>query len=83
MTIGQMSEMIVLALMPWLATRFSRKTLLAIGIVAYALRMALFAYVTPITTATGLSPIVPLVIGIAMHGLCFGCFIFRGLHDCR
>jgi len=76
MTIGQMSEMVVLALMPFLATRLSRKTLLAIGIFAYGVRMALFAYVEPITATTGLSPIAPLVFGIAMHGLCFGCFIF-------
>jgi len=45
MTIGQMSEIIVLALIPLVAKRWSRKTLLSIGLVAYALRMFLFAYV--------------------------------------
>jgi nucleoside transporter len=76
MTIGQISEMIVLAFMPLVIGRFARKTLLAVGIAAYAVRMALFAFVSQITAATGINPIVPLVVGLAMHGLCFGCFIF-------
>jgi nucleoside transporter len=68
MTIGQMSEILVLAAMPVLATKLSRKTLLLTGIAAYALRMAIFAYVPDN---------VPLVMaGLALHGLCFGCFVF-------
>jgi nucleoside transporter len=76
MTIGQISEVAVLALMPVLAKSLSRKTLLGIGIVAYTLRMALFAYVQPISGATGIPLIAILIAGVAMHGLCFGCFIF-------
>jgi MFS family permease len=76
MTIGQLSEVAVLALMPILAKRFSRKTLLTVGIIAYAARMALFAYVDPISSTIGISPILVLILGVAMHGLCFGCFIF-------
>lgn len=76
MTIGQISEVLVLAVMPLLAKSLSRKTLLGIGICAYALRMALFAYVEPITAATGIAPIAVLILGVALHGLCFGCFIF-------
>ncbi len=68
MTIGQMSEIAVLAAMPVLATRFSRKTLLMTGLAAYALRMAIFAH------AGDSVPIV--IVGVALHGLCFGCFIF-------
>jgi MFS family permease len=34
--------------------------------------MALFAYVHEIP----LDPIVTLVLGVALHGVCFGCFIF-------
>ena len=72
MTIGQMSEIIVLALIPVLAAAFSRKSLLMIGLVAYGLRMAIFSY-APMLGAGGM----PLVIlGVALHGLCFGCFIF-------
>lgn len=67
MTIGQMTEIGVLALMPVLAKTLSRKTLLATGLVAYAARMALFAY----TPELG-----PVLLGVALHGLCFGCFIF-------
>src|SRR5690606_33011267 len=76
MTIGQISELIVLALMPILAKRLSRKTLLSIGIAAYAMRMALFAYVDTIAASTGISPILILILGVSMHGICFGCFIF-------
>ena len=69
MTIGQMSELLVLALIPTLAKSLSRKTLLAIGLIAYAGRMALFAN----ADAVGLSGVLA---GVALHGLCFGCFIF-------
>ncbi len=67
MTIGQMTELLVLFMIPFFAKSFSRKTLLLTGIAAYALRMALFAYM----------PTLPFVIlGVALHGFCFGCFIF-------
>lgn len=67
MTVGQMMEIAVLALIPFFAKKVSRKTLLAVGIIAYGLRMALFAYTTSM---------VPILIGVALHGFCFGCFIF-------
>jgi nucleoside transporter len=67
MTIGQMMEIAVLALVPILAIRIGRKGLLAIGLLAYAARMAIFAYIPSIA---------PVLLGVAMHGLCFGCFIF-------
>jgi nucleoside transporter len=66
MTIGQMSEIAVLAALPFLVRVFPKKTILAIGILAYAARMAIFAYF----------PSLPMVlVGVALHGLCFGCFI--------
>lgn len=76
MTIGQMAEVVVLASMPVLAKSLSRKTLLAIGLCAYAARMALFAYVDPISSATNIAPVAILMFGVALHGLCFGSFIF-------
>jgi nucleoside transporter len=76
MTVGQISEILVLAAIPLFAKQLSRKTLLAIGICAYAARMALFAYVDAIHQASGIPAIAILVLGVAMHGLCFGCFIF-------
>ncbi len=68
MTIGQMTEVAVLGLIPLVASRLSRKTLLGIGLVAYAARMALFAFAQDSSAA--------LLLGVALHGLCFGCFIF-------
>ena len=68
MTIGQMTEVLVLGAIPFVAKKVARKTLLAIGLVAYAARMALFAYFQDSAVA--------LLLGIALHGLCFGCFIF-------
>ncbi len=73
MTIGQMSELGVLALMPYVSKRLSRRTLLAIGLIAYALRMFLFAYAPSFPEAARLPAI---ILGITMHGFCFGCFIF-------
>jgi nucleoside transporter len=72
MTVGQMSELLVIAAIPLVAKKCSRRTLLAAGLVAYALRMALFAYVDHIPLPT----MVTLLTGIALHGFCFGCFIF-------
>ena len=72
MTVGQMSELPVLALIPFLARSLSRKSLLAIGLLAYGARMALFTYADQIPLPT----MVTLLSGVALHGLCFGCFIF-------
>ncbi|HYE19146.1 MAG TPA: MFS transporter [Tepidisphaeraceae bacterium] len=66
-TIGQFSEVIVLALMPLVIKRVNRKTLFAVGLMAYAARFFLFAYF-PTTWA-----IVP---ALALHGIVFGCFFF-------
>ena len=72
MTIGQMSEFLMIAAIPMVAKQVSRKSLLLVGCAAYALRMALFAYVDAIP----LPPIATLVAGVALHGFCFACFIF-------
>jgi MFS family permease len=67
MTIGQIAEIIVLACMPFILKKWSRKQVLSFGLVAYIVRFAVFAYL-PYPAA-----IVP---ALALHGLCFGCFIF-------
>lgn len=67
MTIGQISEVVVLALMPLIAPRVPRKTLLAIGLLAYSVRFLVFAYL-PYTAA--------LLPALALHGIVFGCFFF-------
>jgi nucleoside transporter len=66
-TIGQFSELIVLALMPLIVKRVNRKLLFAIGLSAYALRFFAFAFL-PYTWA-----VVP---ALALHGVIFGCFFF-------
>jgi nucleoside transporter len=68
MTLGQMVEVLVLALMPLVATWASRKALLTVGLLAYAARMALFTYLPESAGA--------LLGGVMLHGLCFGSFIF-------
>jgi MFS family permease len=67
MTIGQIAEIAVLAIMPLVAKKASRKALLAVGLVAYVLRFAAFAY------SDNMAVIAP---ALALHGLCFGCFFF-------
>lgn len=73
MTIGQMMEIAVLAFIPLFAKRCSRKTLLCVGLAAYTLRMVLFAYGPSLSPALQLPAI---ILGVSMHGFCFGCFIF-------
>jgi MFS family permease len=68
MTIGQMTEVLVLGSIPFFAARVSRKSILIVGLLAYAARMALFAYGEDSTNL--------LLVGAALHGVCFGCFIF-------
>lgn len=72
MTVGQAVEIVVLGLIPVISKSVSRKTLLGVGLAAYAARMALFAYVDAIPLPT----LVTLLTGVGLHGLCFGCFIF-------
>ncbi|MCC7084971.1 MAG: MFS transporter [Pirellulales bacterium] len=67
MTIGQISELIVLAVIPLVVKRYSRKTILSVGLLAYVVRFAVFAY---------LPEPVFVVPALALHGLCFGCFFF-------
>ena len=73
MTIGQMMEIAVLALIPLVAKKVSRKTLLCTGLAAYTLRMVLFAYGPSLPESLQLPAI---ILGVSMHGFCFGCFIF-------
>jgi nucleoside transporter len=67
MTVGQISEVVCLSLMPFVVKRLSRKALFAIGLSAYALRFFAFAYL-PYTWA-----IIP---ALALHGVVFSCFFF-------
>ncbi len=68
MTVGQMAEIGVIAMVPFMTKFLSRKHMLLIGLLAYALRMAIFTYASASMPA--------IVIGLALHGFCFGCFAF-------
>jgi nucleoside transporter len=76
MTLGQMTEIVVLMLMPFLTRFLARKQLLMIGLAAYAARMALWAFAPALSSTTGISELGFVIAGIALHGFCFGCFIF-------
>ena len=62
MSIGQVSEVITLALLGGVLARLGTKRVLIIGALAQALRHLFFAF----GTST-----VPIVIGIGLHGLCY------------
>jgi nucleoside transporter len=72
MTIGQASEVIFLLLLPLFFKKFGFKKTILVGMMAWALRYALFAY----GNAGELSFM--LIIGIALHGVCYDFFFVSG-----
>lgn len=72
MTIGQISEVLFLLLLPVFFTRFGFKTTILVGMAAWALRYLLFSY--------GNNPNVSLMLltGIALHGICYDFFFVSG-----
>ena len=70
MTLGQVSEVLFLALLPVMLARFSAKTVLLAGMACWAVRYALFGY------ANGASAM--LLGGVALHGLCYDFFFVTG-----
>jgi nucleoside transporter len=71
-TLGQMSEVLFMLLIPVFLTRFGMKTTLLVGMLAWALRYALFAF----GNAHELSYY--LIVGIALHGMCYDFFFVSG-----
>jgi len=72
MTIGQISEVLFLLLLPVFFKRFGFKITILIGMLAWAIRYALFAY----GDAGSLSFM--LITGIALHGICYDFFFVSG-----
>jgi nucleoside transporter len=72
MTIGQVSEVAFLLALPVFFKRFGFKWTILVGMAAWALRYAMFAY----GNAGELSFL--LIIGIALHGVCYDFFFVSG-----
>lgn len=72
MTIGQISEVLFLLLLPVFFSKFGFKKTILAGMIAWALRYALFAY----GNANELAFM--LIIGIALHGICYDFFFVSG-----
>jgi len=72
MAIGQVSEAVFLLLLPVLFVRFGFKKTIIIGMLAWVVRYLLFAY----GNAGDLSFM--LIIGIALHGICYDFFFVSG-----
>lgn len=72
MTIGQISEVLFLLLLPIFFTRFGFKKTILVGMLAWGIRYALFAY----GNASDLGFM--LIIGIALHGICYDFFFVSG-----
>ncbi len=71
-TMGQMSETIFLFLMPLFFARFGTKQMLLIGMAAWIIRYALFAY------GDAGPNIWMLYLGIILHGICYDFFFVTG-----
>jgi nucleoside transporter len=71
-TIGQMSEVLFMLALPLFLRTFGMKATLLIGMLAWATRYVLFAF----GDAHGLAFM--LIIGIALHGVCYDFFFVSG-----
>jgi nucleoside transporter len=75
MSVGQFAEMLLLPLLPFFLNRLGMKWVLALGMLCWGIRYAMFsAYASAHVTA--LYPLV--LLGIAMHGICFDFFFAAG-----
>ncbi|MGZ5220938.1 MAG: nucleoside permease [Chitinophagaceae bacterium] len=72
MTIGQISEVLFLLLLPLFFKKYGFKKTILVGMLAWAVRYLLFAF----GDAGDLSFM--LIIGIALHGICYDFFFVSG-----
>jgi nucleoside transporter len=72
MTMGQMSEIIFMILMPWFLVRLGVKRMLLIGMATWTARYLLFAF------GDATSAIWMLYLGIIVHGVCYDFFFVTG-----
>jgi nucleoside transporter len=72
MSLGQMSEVGFMVIMPFLFARLGIKKMLAIGMAAWVLRYVLFAIGTPDQVSW------MIIMGILLHGICYDFFFVTG-----
>lgn len=72
MTIGQASEVLFMLLLPFFFKRFGFKMTIIAGMIAWTIRYLLFAY------GDAGELVFMLILGIALHGLCYDFFFVAG-----
>jgi len=71
MTIGQFSEIVVMALLGWFLTRFGFRAVITVGAFAYFIRYLIWSLPS--------LPVAVLISSQALHGICYACF-FAGAY---
>jgi MFS family permease len=72
MTLGQMSELFFMLVMPWFFRRLGVKWMLLVGMMAWTARYMFFAY------GNNADLVWMLYAGIVLHGICYDFFFVTG-----